>query len=85
VDSGVRVGDEVSPYYDPLLAKIITWGETREEAVSTMVSALRDFVIEGITTNLPLLARVIAHPKFLGGEYHTGSLTQEFARPAVSK
>jgi acetyl/propionyl-CoA carboxylase alpha subunit len=83
VDSGVCQGYEVSSYYDPMLAKLIVWGETRGEAIGAMVRALQDFVIEGLTTNIPLLSKIAAHPAFLSGEYHTTILTPEFAKAPV--
>jgi len=64
LDSGVVEGDEVSIYYDPLLAKLIAWAETREIARNRLVAALRRFAVLGIRTNIPFLIRVLEHPRF---------------------
>ena len=85
VDSGVCQGYEVTPYYDPLLAKVIVWKDTREEALYTMSAALEDFVLEGVVTNIPLLTKIMTHPTFLSGDYHTTTLTPEFAKAPVHR
>jgi acetyl/propionyl-CoA carboxylase alpha subunit len=77
VDSGVVEGSEVSVYYDPLLAKLIVSAETREAAIRRAVVALEDFVILGITTNVPFLIALLQHPRFLSGEIDTGFLDHE--------
>jgi 3-methylcrotonyl-CoA carboxylase alpha subunit len=64
VDSGVVEGDEVSIYYDPLLAKLVASAETREMARGRMLAALRRFAVLGIRTNIPFLIRVLEHPRF---------------------
>jgi len=71
VDSGFRAGDEVTHFYDPLLAKLIAFGESRETAIQKMQSALRDFVVHGVTTNIDFLQDVLAHPDFSAGEVST--------------
>lgn len=71
VDSGVRTGSEVSPYYDPLLAKIIAYGETREAARRRLLAALQETVYLGLPTNLPFLIDVLDHPDFIRGRVHT--------------
>jgi acetyl/propionyl-CoA carboxylase alpha subunit len=75
VDSGVAEGSEVTVYYDPLLAKVIAWGETRSAAIERMIDALRAFEIEGPRTNIPLHLRVLRNPAFVSGEYDTGLLS----------
>jgi acetyl-CoA carboxylase biotin carboxylase subunit len=71
IDSGVSEGSEVGVHYDPLLAKVIAWGETREAARRRALLALRDFPILGIRTNLPLLAAVLDDPHFAAGDVDT--------------
>jgi 3-methylcrotonyl-CoA carboxylase alpha subunit len=72
VDTGFRAGDEVSPYYDPMLAKVITWGADREAARAAMLRALDSCEVAGVSTNLELLARIVAHPAFAKAELDTG-------------
>ncbi len=71
LDSGVQAGDEVSVYYDPMLAKLAVWGQTREEALARMAWALRRFVVTGVTTNIAFMAAVLADPAFVRGVYDT--------------
>jgi 3-methylcrotonyl-CoA carboxylase alpha subunit len=72
VDTGFRAGDEVSPWYDPMLAKVIAWGEDRESARRTLAAALSTCEVTGVATNLELLGRIVAHPAFAGGALDTG-------------
>ncbi len=65
------------PYYDSLLAKLIVHGNTRQEALSRMRHALESFIIEGVTTTIPFLRRVIEHPDFEAGEVDTKFLERE--------
>ncbi|MCK2217215.1 acetyl/propionyl-CoA carboxylase subunit alpha [Actinomadura sp. ATCC 31491] len=74
VDSGVESGSTVSPYYDPMLAKVIAHGASRAEAVRKLAAALRRARLHGLTTNRDLLLRVLTHPDFLAGDTHTGFL-----------
>jgi acetyl-CoA carboxylase biotin carboxylase subunit len=74
VDSHIYQGMPVLPHYDPLLAQVITSGETREEALVRMYSALRRFGVRGVTTNRDLLLEVIAHPDFARGHLYTDFL-----------
>jgi len=76
VDSGVHRGSEVSVYYDPMLAKLIVWGRTRQEALERMSWALRRFVILGVTTNIDFLQDLIAHPDVHSGRVHTHFLNE---------
>lgn len=71
VDSGVEAGSEVSIHYDPMLAKIITSGETRLLALQRMRRALRSLSVQGVTTNREFLLRVLSHPAFIAGEIDT--------------
>ena len=68
LDTHVYAGYTVPPYYDSLLAKVIVHGNDREEALSRMGQALDSFILEGVTTTIPFLARVIRHPDFVAGE-----------------
>ncbi|MBO2520689.1 MAG: acetyl-CoA carboxylase biotin carboxylase subunit [Firmicutes bacterium] len=71
VDSGVGAGSTVPPYYDSLLAKLIVHGTDREEAVAKALSALAEFRIEGVATNIGFLRELLAHPQFQAGELST--------------
>jgi len=71
VDSGFDAGSTVSVYYDPMLAKVITWGEDREEARKKMVQALNGYHIEGIFTNIDFANQVLTHPVFIEGSLST--------------
>jgi 3-methylcrotonyl-CoA carboxylase alpha subunit len=72
VDTGFRCGDAVSPYYDPMLAKLIVWGEDRERARRSLLEALSHCEIAGVSTNVELLERIVAHPAFAHAELDTG-------------
>ncbi len=71
IDTGARVGTKVTVYYDPLIAKMIAWGEDREEAIQTMGNALDATVVEGVTTNIPFLTRILGSDDFRTGRIHT--------------
>ena len=68
VDSGFRAGMAIPPHYDSLIAKLITWGQDRDEAIRRMRRALDDFKISGVRTTLPFHRLVMAHPRFVSGE-----------------
>ncbi|MCY1354751.1 Acetyl-/propionyl-coenzyme A carboxylase alpha chain [compost metagenome] len=72
VDSGVAQGDVVSPFYDPMLGKLIAWGENREEARQRLLAMLDETLVGGVKTNLAFLRRVLAHPAFAAAELDTG-------------
>ncbi|MBI1909038.1 MAG: acetyl-CoA carboxylase biotin carboxylase subunit [Deltaproteobacteria bacterium] len=72
VDSAVYPGCEISVYYDPMIAKLITWGRTRQEAIQRMRRALKEYEIIGIKTNISFHKRILEHPDFLKGRYDTG-------------
>jgi len=80
VDSGIRSDYEVPMYYDPMLAKVSTWGPDRETARRRMVVALREYVVEGITTNIPFLIDVLEHPAFVAGQTHTHFIPDYFPK-----
>ncbi|MGY4534620.1 3-methylcrotonyl-CoA carboxylase alpha subunit [Pseudomonas sp. TE3786] len=72
VDSGVAQGDQVSPFYDPMLGKLIAWGDNREEARLRLLAMLSEFAVGGVKTNLAFLQRILAHPAFAAAELDTG-------------
>ena len=72
VDTGVRQSDRVSVYYDPMIAKLITWGEDRNQALSRMRKALNEYRISGITTNIRFLSKLSANEAFLAADLDTG-------------
>jgi acetyl-CoA carboxylase, biotin carboxylase subunit len=74
-DGGYEEGNEVTPYYDPMLGKLIVFGETRGQAISTAVPALESFAVEGVKTNIPLHLRILRSPAFLAGQLSTSFLT----------
>ncbi|OGD22748.1 MAG: acetyl-CoA carboxylase biotin carboxylase subunit [Candidatus Aminicenantes bacterium RBG_16_63_16] len=78
VDGGVYDGWQVPVYYDPILAKLIVWAETRELARARMINALRDYVILGISTSVQFLRDVISHPRFRDGDTTTGFVKKYF-------
>jgi acetyl-CoA carboxylase biotin carboxylase subunit len=77
VDTHIYDGYTVPPYYDSLLAKVIVQGNDREEAIARMRQALDSFIIEGVTTTIPFLARVMHHPDFIAGKVDTKFLERE--------
>ncbi len=72
VESGIFEGLEVSLYYDPLIAKLLAWGETREEAIARMRRALKEYWIHGIKTTIPFHLKILRREEFLSGDYNTG-------------
>jgi acetyl-CoA carboxylase biotin carboxylase subunit len=78
VDSYAYPGYEVPIYYDPMIAKVITWGENREEAIDRMQRALTEFVLTGIKTNIVLHKTILDHPKFRDGSYTTQFIEKNF-------
>ncbi|HEU5323296.1 MAG TPA: 3-methylcrotonyl-CoA carboxylase, partial [Methylomirabilota bacterium] len=75
-DEGVEAGSEVTVHYDPLLAKVVTWGRDRAESIERMAAALRQTVVLGVTTNLARLQAIVDHPGFRAGALHTGFLEE---------
>ena len=78
VDSALYDGMPVTLYYDPMLAKVITWGATRREAIETMLEALDGLHIAGISTTLPFCRFVLQHPAFVSGDYSTGFVAEHW-------
>jgi acetyl-CoA carboxylase biotin carboxylase subunit len=81
LDEGVYEGYTVPMEYDPLLSKLIAWGNSREESISRLRRALDEYRITGIRTNVGLFRRILAEPEFLRGEIHTTWLDDLLARP----
>ncbi|MGR3698061.1 MAG: acetyl-CoA carboxylase biotin carboxylase subunit [Roseovarius sp.] len=77
-DTGVYEGGEISMYYDPMIAKLCTWGHTRAEAIEGMRVALDSFEVEGIGHNLPFLSAVMDHPRFVSGNITTAFIAEEY-------
>ncbi|MDP1025605.1 acetyl/propionyl/methylcrotonyl-CoA carboxylase subunit alpha [Sphingomonas sp. KR1UV-12] len=78
VDDGVAEGGEVSMFYDPMIAKLITWAPTREAAIDAQIAALDAFEIEGPGTNLDFLSALMQHPRFREGALTTGFIAEEY-------
>ncbi|MDP6853505.1 MAG: acetyl-CoA carboxylase biotin carboxylase subunit [Candidatus Marinimicrobia bacterium] len=74
MDEGVHAGQEITPYYDPLLGKLITWGKDRSTALSRMIRALNELHIAGIETSIPFCLMVFRHPAIQEGKYSTHTL-----------
>ena len=72
LDSGVTEGQEVTTYYDSMLAKLVSWGPDREESIGRMLGALKSFPVLGVATNIPFLLQALIHPDFVSGKYDTG-------------
>ena len=79
VEEGVVTGSEISPYYDPMLAKVITRGQDRLEAVRKMERALREMIVLGVDTNIPYLLAILEEPHFLAGRTTTNYLDKNMA------
>jgi len=78
VDDGVVEGSEISMFYDPMIAKLVTYGDTREEAIDTQIAALDRFEIDGIGHNVDFLSALMQHPRFRAGELTTGFIAEEY-------
>ncbi|MEL6349113.1 MAG: acetyl-CoA carboxylase biotin carboxylase subunit [Myxococcota bacterium] len=77
VDGGVYPGGEVTVYYDPMVAKLVVWGQDRPEAIQRTLRALREYRVRGIQTSIPFFRAVLRDPDFVRGDYDTGFLTAE--------
>jgi 3-methylcrotonyl-CoA carboxylase alpha subunit len=76
IDTGVREGDEVSIYYDPMISKLIVWANTREGALRHMRKALAEYQVVGLTTNIEFLATLVSHPAFVNFDVDTGFIAR---------
>jgi len=79
VDTGVYEGGEIPMYYDSMIAKLIVHGLDREDAIAKMREALNGFVIRGVASNIPFQAALLAHPKFVAGDFNTGFIAEHYA------
>ena len=79
-DTGVFEGGEISLYYDPMIAKLVTHAKTREQAIDAQADALDAFTIEGIRHNIPFLAAIMQHPRWRAGKLSTAFIAEEFPR-----
>jgi len=80
VDTGVYEGGEIPMFYDSMIAKLITHGRDRNEAIARMREALNGFVIRGISSNIPFQAALLAHPKFTAGDFSTGFIAEHYPK-----
>src|SRR5690606_16493424 len=76
LDDWVQPGSVVTPFYDPMLAKLIVWGRDRAEAIARTQEALAQFTVEGVKNNIPLHQKILAHPGFVAGEYDVSLLSK---------
>jgi len=79
VDTGVQDGGEIPMHYDSMIAKLIVHGTDRNDAIGKMREALNGFVIRGISSNIPFQAALLAHPKFVSGDFNTGFIAENYA------
>ncbi|MEO5607979.1 MAG: acetyl/propionyl/methylcrotonyl-CoA carboxylase subunit alpha [Polaromonas sp.] len=79
VDTGVQDGGEIPMFYDSMIAKLIVHGKDRNEAIAKMREALNSFVIRGVSSNIPFQAALLAHPKFVAGDFNTGFIAENYA------
>ena len=79
VDTGVVDGGEISMFYDSMIAKLIVHGKDRNDAIARMREALNGFVIKGVQSNIPFQAALLAHPKFISGDFNTGFIAENYA------
>ena len=79
-DTGVREGDEVSMFYDPMIAKLCSWGKTREISIERMESALDKFLLEGIDHNIPFLSSILGSKRFKSGDLTTSFIEDEYPK-----
>ncbi len=77
-DRGVEAGGEISIHYDPMISKLISWGQTRPEAINRMKRALKEYELLGVKTNIPALLFVLNHEKFISGDFDTHFLQQHY-------
>ena len=80
VDTGVQDGGEIPMFYDSMIAKLIVHGKDRLDAIAKMREALNGFVIRGISSNIPFQAALLAHPKFVAGDFNTGFIAENYSK-----
>ena len=82
-DFGYEMGDEVTPFYDSMMAKVIVWDETRARAIKKMLKTLDETILFGVKSNIPLLKQILTHPDFVDGSFNTQFINQYFPQGAV--
>ena len=80
VDTGVQDGGEIPMFYDSMIAKLIVHGTDRQDAIAKMRSALNGFVIRGVSSNIPFQSALLAHPKFVAGDFNTGFIAENYGQ-----
>jgi propionyl-CoA carboxylase alpha chain len=80
VDTGVYEGGEIPMYYDSMICKLIVHGRDRQEAIARMREALNAFVIRGVASNIPFQAALLAHPRFVSGDFNTGFIAEQYPK-----
>jgi len=85
VDTGVQDGGEIPMYYDSMIAKLIVHGTDRHDAIAKMREALNGFVIRGISSNIPFQAALLAHPRFVAGDFNTGFIAEHYGKGFVAQ
>jgi propionyl-CoA carboxylase alpha chain len=80
VDTGVQEGGEIPMFYDSMIAKLIVHGKDRLDAITKMRAALNGFLIRGVSSNIPFQAALLAHPKFVSGDFNTGFIAENYAK-----
>ncbi|MEN6543466.1 acetyl-CoA carboxylase biotin carboxylase subunit [Parvibaculum sp.] len=85
IDHGLREGQEISPFYDPMIGKVIAWGHDRDEARRRLIRALEETAVFGPVTNKDFLVAILAHPRFAAGEATTAFLPENFGEAALQK
>ncbi|MBI3165142.1 MAG: acetyl-CoA carboxylase biotin carboxylase subunit [Chloroflexi bacterium] len=85
VDTGVYPGFEITPYYDPMIAKLIVWGETRAQAILRMRRALEEYRIVGVRTNIPFHQTLMDSHRFMGGQFDTRFVEERFSMEGASE
>mmetsp|Transcript_3261 Transcript_3261/g.2201 ORF Transcript_3261/g.2201 Transcript_3261/m.2201 type:complete len:180 (-) Transcript_3261:613-1152(-) len=78
IDTGVEEGSEISMYYDPMISKLITWGETREKACNLLGKAMDEYIVRGVTHNLPFGASILRNKDFASGNYSTAFIPKYY-------
>src|SRR5690606_27643848 len=84
-DMGVECGDTVTSHYDSMIGKVIVWDESRYRAIRKMCVTLRDLIIFGVRTNIPMLLAMLSHTEFVEGKMTTRFVEEYFSKPLVKK
>ena len=82
-DYGFEAGDEITSFYDSMMAKVIVWDETRPRAIKKMIKTLDEVILFGVKSNIPLLKQILSHPDFIDGSFTTGFFSKNFSEGAL--